>query len=921
MPSIISGFEYDIFISYRQNDNKYDGWVTEFVNNLNKELEATLKDKVTVYFDANPHDGLLETHSVDRSLESKLKSLIFIPILSKTYCDAKSFAWNHEFLAFIELAKKDQFGLHIKLSSGNVSNRVLPVRIHDLDEEDTKLAESYLGVIRAVDFIYHSPGVNRSLRPWDDDVIKNTKQPFYRDQINKVANAVDEILRGMKQVEKSPAKEKNLPDSVSEIKKEVHKALVQKETRKKISRPFPRSARWVAAAVLLAFAAFFGVRWYTHQKNSNRAHEVLLPAIQKLVDENFQLPPQAFDMATEAQQYIPNDSLLIKLWPRVANAFSIETNPAGAEVYWKWYNEPDAEWRLAGVTPMKETRFPRAYLRMEIKKQGYQTIELAGPGPYSSSFMKEYLSHLRLDKEGSLPNHMVRIPKTTSQMAIVGLEQEAGKEVGEFLIDRFEVTNKDFKAFVDAGGYTNKTLWNYPIYSNQKEESFESARTQFIDRTGRQGPANWEAGTYPDGQENHPVTGVSWYEAAAYAAFAHKQLPSVFHWSIVAHTARTEFIVPLSNYNGRSTTPVGSMAGYSTYGIYDLAGNAREWCFNESNIPGQRFILGGGWNDPTYSFNDGYTQPALDRSVSNGFRCIQALPNDSTLARLTSVVKMEFRDYRKEKPVDDKIFNIFIRQYAYDKTPLQDRVEVTTEKEFYRVEKISFDAGYNNERIEAYLYLPKNFEAPFQPILFFPGSGDIFSKKFNTGAIHNGIDFILKSGRVIVWPIYKGTHERHDDLKSDLQEETVFYKDHVIMWRKDIGRSIDYLETRRDIQAGKLGYLGWSWGGFMGGIMPAVEKRIKAVVLNVGGMEMNRALPEADQINFLPRVVQPVLMLNGKHDMFFPVETSQKPMFDLLGTPKKDKKIFVYESGHLVPKNEFVKETLLWFDHYLGPVK
>src|SRR5882757_4699256 len=177
MASIIPGFEYDIFISYRQNDNKYDGWVTEFVSNLNKELEATLKEKVNVYFDSNPHDGLLETHSVNHSLELKLKCLILIPVFSKTYCDAHGFAWNHEFVAFLDMAKKDQFGLNIKLPSGNVSCRVLPVRIHDLDPDDVKLAERHLGPIRSVDFIYHSPGVNRSLRPWDDDLIKNTKPP------------------------------------------------------------------------------------------------------------------------------------------------------------------------------------------------------------------------------------------------------------------------------------------------------------------------------------------------------------------------------------------------------------------------------------------------------------------------------------------------------------------------------------------------------------------------------------------------------------------------------------------------------------------------------------------------------------------------------------------------------------------------
>ena len=107
----------------------------------------------------------------------------------------------------------------------------------------------------------------------------------------------------------------------------------------------------------------------------------------------------------------------------------------------------------------------------------------------------------------------------------------------------------------------------------------------------------------------------------------------------------------------------------------------------------------------------------------------------------------------------------------------------------------------------------------------------------------------------------------------------------------------------------------------MGGLIPAVESRIKAIVLHVGGMEMTRALPEVDQINFLPRVRQPVLMLNGKYDMFFPVENAQKPMFNFLGTPEEDKKIIIYETGHLVPRYELIKETLGWYDKYLGQVK
>ena len=150
-----------------------------------------------------------------------------------------------------------------------------------------------------------------------------------------------------------------------------------------------------------------------------------------------------------------------------------------------------------------------------------------------------------------------------------------------------------------------------------------------------------------------------------------------------------------------------------------------------------------------------------------------------------------------------------------------------------------------------WLFLPKNLKKPYQTILFFPGSGDIYARNFDPTKNITLVDFIMKSRRALVYPMYKGTWERHDEgLKSDLQEETNAYKDHVIMWNKDLGRTVDYLETRSDILSDRLGFLGWSWGGFMGGIIPAVEKRIKAIVLNVGGMEMERAQPEVDQINF-----------------------------------------------------------------------
>lgn len=196
MPSIVHDYKYDIFISYRHNDNR-SGWVTDFVNALQEELAATIKQPLSIYFDKNPHDGLLETHDVDSSLKEKIKCLVFIPIISQTYCDPKSFAWKQEFLPFLEFCKQDQFGLDIKLGNGNVTKRILPIRIHEIDEADKNLFGSAIGgVMRSIDFIYKSSGVNRSLVSSDSRELNQYKTQ-YRDQINKVANTVKELLNGL----------------------------------------------------------------------------------------------------------------------------------------------------------------------------------------------------------------------------------------------------------------------------------------------------------------------------------------------------------------------------------------------------------------------------------------------------------------------------------------------------------------------------------------------------------------------------------------------------------------------------------------------------------------------------------------------------------------------------------------------------
>jgi dienelactone hydrolase len=287
----------------------------------------------------------------------------------------------------------------------------------------------------------------------------------------------------------------------------------------------------------------------------------------------------------------------------------------------------------------------------------------------------------------------------------------------------------------------------------------------------------------------------------------------------------------------------------------------------------------------------------------------------------------ETRDFYKEKPVPDSIFQVYKEQFSYDKTDLNARVESRDESsERWIQEEITFDAAYGGERIIAYLFLPKNTAPPYQAVIYFPGSQSVFrqsSKDLDScNEFKVFLSFIVKNGRAALFPVYKGTMERRDDALAPIHtgDNSHLFTEYLIQLVKDFKRCVDYLETRQDIDSNKLAYYGMSWGGLLGATIPAVEERLKASVL-VGGGLRGRARPEADQINYVTRVKTPTLMINGKYDTLFPYETSIKPMFDLLGTPDEHKELKLYETDHIPPRNEFIKETLAWLDRYLGPVK
>ncbi len=266
------------------------------------------------------------------------------------------------------------------------------------------------------------------------------------------------------------------------------------------------------------------------------------------------------------------------------------------------------------------------------------------------------------------------------------------------------------------------------------------------------------------------------------------------------------------------------------------------------------------------------------------------------------------------------MFQIYKSLYAYDNRPLEAAVDLVDESSgSYRKQRVTFTAGYGNERMAAYLFLPKDGVPPYQTVVYFPGS-DAVDERTDDPQLWR-FRFLVKSGRAVVYPIYKGTYTRGDDLNSAIQSPTSLYRDHVIFWSKDLGRTIDYIKSRSDLDHDNIAYVGFSWGAALGAILPALEPRIKTVILVGGGFNFQKTLPEADAINFAPRVKQPALMINGRYDNFFPVESLQEPMFRLLGTSPKDKRHVVFDSGHVPPNELLMKEMLEWLDHYLGPVK
>jgi pimeloyl-ACP methyl ester carboxylesterase len=332
-------------------------------------------------------------------------------------------------------------------------------------------------------------------------------------------------------------------------------------------------------------------------------------------------------------------------------------------------------------------------------------------------------------------------------------------------------------------------------------------------------------------------------------------------------------------------------------------------------VSGSRALLGGSWNGPRYAFGDADAGNPFERGPGIGFRL--AAYEAPLPAAVTAPVRIDAvtRDGRLARPVSDEVFAAIRRSYAYDREPLNAVVETTeTTEQWVRV-VVTFDAAYGGERVRAHLFLPRHAAPPYQTVVLFP-AGDAFQLRSSHDMPLTWVSLVVDSGRALLYPVYKGTYERRvadaigEHARRDLQ----------VAWSRDLGRAIDYLETRPDVDRSRLAYWGVSAGADAGVPLCAIEARLRTAIL-VGTGIWGDATADGDNYNYAPHLRIPVLMLNGRYDFTTPVDTAQRPLFELLGTPAADKRHVVFESGHALALRDIARQMLPWLDRYLGPVQ
>jgi len=705
-----------------------------------------------------------------------------------------------------------------------------------------------------------------------------------------------------------------------------------------------RPRRWIAglvvAGLVVGAAAYVGV---VHMRTRERAEQaVLLAQIAELVGKDQYGAAFSLARPLSRDEGARANAAFRQLWQQIVVPMKPLVSQEGATVYFKPYDDVGGDWIAAGTTPLQEwVDAPRGAVQLKVTKEGFRTglFVVAVPGPSVQTQLPRRFPFDRpsvpveLAPESKLPSDMVYVPRTDVPVYLSGwstnLLGSDRHDIPAFAIARREVTNREFKEFIHAGGYENEQYWqDLKFVYRAQTLPWPQARKLFVDSTGRPGPAGWQLSTYPSGQDDLPVVGISWYEAVAYARFRKQRLPTIHHWMRAAFTPYDPMfptaaaITKQSRFFADAPESARSEHGLGPWGTYHMAGNAREWV---SNFAGDDAVaLGSGWQEYASNFARVYTADPMARLPDHGLRLMQTLDDAPLDPALLEPIKL-VRDtaFANRAPVSDDAFAAMRFQFTTPHpAPASVVVNRVDESPLWTVDevKLAFSA---QEPTTLYLVRPKAPKGKLQPIVY-SGVGDCcYMKRPNRDVLEQLqiAGFVVNSGRALVLPIWAGGYERYSTEPRMSAEALDRERNLSLQWQHDLSATLDYLEAQPDMDVRKIGYFGISRGAsFAGVINLALEPRIHAAVLASGGIWIHSPLhPMIDLINYAPRITVPVLMLSGRYDHIYPYEQSQKRTFELLGTPAGNKQQIAYDTGHFtLPPNRVAADVTDWFDRYLG---
>jgi len=648
----------------------------------------------------------------------------------------------------------------------------------------------------------------------------------------------------------------------------------------------------------------------------------------------------AYDLAVEVDAYVPGDPTITKVLSTISDTVSVTTEPPGATVYLKPFTGGEtattSSRRPLGSSPFANVRIARGEYVLSIEKEGYAPVERTISGVAARAGALTIMPppirvEQRLLPASGVPARMVFVPGGDYRLISWSRPTDRRVRLDDYFIDKYEVSNQEYKEFINAGGYVKREFWKHPFVKDGRTIPWDDAMGTLVDRTGLPGPRTWSNQSFSEGRADHPVTDITWYEADAYAAFRGKRLPTIFQWE---KAARNGYAPPAgvaampwgafypgnplkdrANF-GTGPLPTSSGAfGMSTFGAYNMAGNVAEWTSNDSS---DGFLAtGGAWGDPTYTFSQFGGRPGFFSSEKLGFRCVRtAVESVGDQGGMRIELDREVPQYTAPSR---EVFATLASSYRYARTPLDARTEQTTETPEWKRERITFN-GANGARAIAYLYLPNHARRPLQVMHYLP-AGDVDGGfRSLPDSMDDRMAPFVRGGRAAFAVVLEGYIERlRPPSFVRPAVSTVEFAEIVVNRVTDLRRGLDYLETRTDIDMSRMVGFAPSAGSILGLILGALETRYRAFVFIGAGLPGSyRAISAAaNPINFAAYIRAPKLILQGRYDEDTPLRTATEPFFKLLSEPKR---LTLYNGGHVPSVEVVMSSTSAWLEEQLGRV-